>query len=139
LKILQRSDASKVTSVLQLLRSRKEAMDTVDLRQVPIPEADWSVLASSQGPLDPVAEEGRGENEVMQPVTPLETLQPMLQPTQWLMLHETPWLMPLAMPPTMHPMLLTSRETLHQIQDAMQELSLLWSRPIVEREVGATA
>jgi hypothetical protein len=33
-------------SVLQLLRSRKEALDTVDLRQVPIPEADRSVLAS---------------------------------------------------------------------------------------------
>jgi hypothetical protein len=33
-------------SVLQLLRSRKEALDTVDLRQVPIPEVDRSVLAS---------------------------------------------------------------------------------------------
>jgi hypothetical protein len=28
------------------LRSRKEALDTVDLRQVPIPEADRSVLAN---------------------------------------------------------------------------------------------
>jgi hypothetical protein len=36
-------------------------------------------------------------------------------------------------------MLLIFRETLHQIQDAMQELSLLWSRPIVQREVGVTA
>jgi hypothetical protein len=43
------------------------------------------------------------------------------------------------MPPTMQPMLLTSRETLNQIKDAMQELSLLWSRPIVQMEVGATA
>jgi hypothetical protein len=33
-------------SVLQLPRSKKEAADTVDLRQVPIPEADQSVLAS---------------------------------------------------------------------------------------------
>jgi ligand-binding sensor protein len=33
-------------SVLQLLRSRKETLDTVDLRQVPILEADRSVLAS---------------------------------------------------------------------------------------------
>jgi hypothetical protein len=33
-------------SMLQLLRSRKEALDTVDLRQVPIPEAVRSVLAS---------------------------------------------------------------------------------------------
>jgi hypothetical protein len=33
-------------SVLQLLRSRKEVLDTVDLQQVPILEADQSVLAS---------------------------------------------------------------------------------------------
>jgi hypothetical protein len=33
-------------SVLQLPRSRKEAPDTVDLQQVPIPEADRSVLAN---------------------------------------------------------------------------------------------
>jgi carbohydrate-binding DOMON domain-containing protein len=46
LKILQRSDASKPMSMLELLRSKKEALDTVDLRQVPIPEADRSVLAS---------------------------------------------------------------------------------------------
>jgi hypothetical protein len=32
--------------VLQLLRSRIQALDTVDLWQVPIPEADRSVLAS---------------------------------------------------------------------------------------------
>jgi molybdopterin biosynthesis enzyme len=31
---------------LQLLRLRKEVLDTVDLQQVPIPEADHSVLAS---------------------------------------------------------------------------------------------
>jgi hypothetical protein len=37
----------------------------------------------------------------------------------------TPRLIPLAMPPTMQLMLLTSKETLHQIQDVMQELSLL--------------
>jgi hypothetical protein len=36
-------------------------------------------------------------------------------------------------------MLLTSRETLPQIQDAVQGLSLLWSRLIVQREVGITA
>jgi hypothetical protein len=46
LKILQRSDASKPTFVLQLLRLKKEAPDIVDLRQVPIPEADRSILAS---------------------------------------------------------------------------------------------
>jgi hypothetical protein len=35
-------------SVLQLLRSKKEALDTVDLQQVPAPEAkvDRNVLAS---------------------------------------------------------------------------------------------
>jgi hypothetical protein len=32
--------------VLQLLRSRKEVLDTVDLRQVPISEEDRSVLTS---------------------------------------------------------------------------------------------
>jgi hypothetical protein len=31
---------------VELLRSRKEAPDTIDLQQVPIPEADRSVLAS---------------------------------------------------------------------------------------------
>jgi molybdopterin biosynthesis enzyme len=46
LKILQQSGVSKPMSVLQLLRSRKEALDTVDPRQVPIQEADQSVLAS---------------------------------------------------------------------------------------------
>jgi hypothetical protein len=33
-------------SMLQLLRSRKEAPDIVDLQQVPILEADRSVLSS---------------------------------------------------------------------------------------------
>jgi hypothetical protein len=40
--------------------------------------------------------------------------------------------MPLAMLPT-------STGTPLQIQDAMQELSLLQSRPIVQKEVGVTA
>jgi hypothetical protein len=52
-------------SVLQPLRSKKEALDTADPRQVPILEADRSDLDN-----DPVAEEGRGENEVMQPTNP---------------------------------------------------------------------
>jgi hypothetical protein len=43
--------------------------------------------------------------------------------------------MPLVMPPTMQLMLPTSRGTLPQIQDAMQELSLLGSMPIVQKEV----
>jgi hypothetical protein len=46
LKILQQSDTSKPMSVLQLLRLKKEALDTADPRQVPIPEADRSVLDS---------------------------------------------------------------------------------------------
>jgi hypothetical protein len=33
-------------SVLQLLRSKKEALDTVDLWQVIIPEEDRNILAS---------------------------------------------------------------------------------------------
>jgi hypothetical protein len=36
-------------------------------------------------------------------------------------------------------MLLTFRETLPQIRDAMQGLSLLRPKPIVQREVGVTA
>jgi hypothetical protein len=58
-------------SVLQLLRSRKEALDTVDLRQVPRSRSEHPrQRRRSQGPLDPVAEEGRGKNEVMQPANP---------------------------------------------------------------------
>jgi hypothetical protein len=33
-------------SMLQLLRSRREAPNTVDLQQIPIPEVDRSVLAN---------------------------------------------------------------------------------------------
>jgi hypothetical protein len=33
-------------SVLQLLRSKKEVLDTADLRRAPIPEADHSALDS---------------------------------------------------------------------------------------------
>jgi hypothetical protein len=138
LKILQRSGASKPTFVLQLLRSRKEARDTVDLRQVPIPEADRSVLASDVVARVPSTRWLKKEEVKMKScsrVTPLLMLQPMLQQTQRLMLQQTPRLMSLAM----QPMLLTSRETLPQIQDAMQELSLLRSRPIVQKEVGVTA
>jgi hypothetical protein len=46
LKILQQSSASKPRSVLQLLRSKKEALDIEDPRQVPIPEVDRSILDS---------------------------------------------------------------------------------------------
>jgi hypothetical protein len=46
LKILQQSGASKAMSMLQLLRSKKEALDTADPQQVPIPEADRSDLDS---------------------------------------------------------------------------------------------
>jgi hypothetical protein len=44
----------------------------------------------SQDPLDPVAEEGRGENEVLQLANPATTLQLMQQPTQRLMLQQRP-------------------------------------------------
>jgi hypothetical protein len=45
----------------------------------------------------------------------------------------------LATPPTMQPTLLISRGTPLQIQDATQELSLLRSSLIMQKEVGATA
>jgi hypothetical protein len=44
LKILQRSDVSKPTSVSPLLRSKKEVLDTTDPQQVPTLEEDPSVL-----------------------------------------------------------------------------------------------
>jgi hypothetical protein len=61
----------------------------------------------------------------------------MLQSSQRLMLQQTPRLMPLPTPPTMQPTLPTSRGTPPQIQDATQELNLLWSRPIMQKEVSA--
>jgi hypothetical protein len=45
----------------------------------------------------------------------------------------------LAMPLTTQPTLPTSRETLLQTQDKMQELSLLWSSPILQKEANVTA
>jgi hypothetical protein len=104
-------------SVLLLLRSGKEALDIVDLRQVPIPEADPTILASdvvARVSLTWLLKKEEVKKKSCSRVTPRQV-----------MLHQTPRLMPLAMPPTMQPMLLTSRATLHQIQDIMQELSLL--------------
>jgi hypothetical protein len=54
---------------------------------------------------------------------PRQTLRPML----------------LATSSTMHLMLSTSKETLPQTQDTMQELNLLQSRPIGRKEANATA
>jgi hypothetical protein len=125
-------------SVLQLLRPRKEAPDTVDLQQVPIPEADRSVLTSDVVAWVPSTQwltKEEVKTKYCSRLIPMLTLQPMLQPTQRLMLQRTPQLMS----PTMQPMLLTFKETLPQIQDAMQELSLLRSRPVVQREVSVTA
>jgi hypothetical protein len=56
-----------------LLRSKKEVLDTADPRA-----SSYSRSRSEhprqrsrrQGPLDPVAEEGGGENEVVQPANP---------------------------------------------------------------------
>jgi hypothetical protein len=82
-----------------------------------------------------VAEEGRGENEVMQPGNPAANAA-----------ANAP-----ANPSANAPANASAnaannaanaaniQETHHQIQDAMQEFSFLWSRPIVQREVGATA
>jgi hypothetical protein len=66
-----------------------------------------------------VAKEGRGENEVVQPVNPAANaaVQPMLRQ----MLQPTP----LATSPTTQLTLLTSKETLPQTQDTMRELNLL--------------
>jgi hypothetical protein len=45
----------------------------------------------------------------------------------------------LAIPLTMQPMLPTTRETLLQTQDTMQELNLLQTRPIVQKEATVIA
>jgi hypothetical protein len=65
LKILQQYDAFKQTSASPTLKSKKENLDTTDPQQVP------RQRRRSQGPLDPVAEEGQGENEVVQSVNPV--------------------------------------------------------------------
>jgi hypothetical protein len=52
--------------------------------------------------------------------------------------QQMPQLM-LATRPTKQPTLPTSRGTPPQIQDAMQELSLLWSSVIEQKEAGDTA
>jgi hypothetical protein len=66
-----------------------------------------------------VAKEGRGENEVVQPVNPAANaaVQPMLRQT----LQPTP----LATSPTTQLTLPTSNETPPQTQDTTQELNLL--------------
>jgi hypothetical protein len=66
---------------------------------------------------------------------PQQMLQLMLQPT----LQQTPRLMTLATSSIMQPMLSMFKGMPLQTQDTMQELSLLWSRPIVPREASATA
>jgi hypothetical protein len=51
---------------------KKEVLDIVDQQQAPIPGADRNILANDvvAMALELVAEEGRGENEVKQPVNP---------------------------------------------------------------------
>jgi hypothetical protein len=75
----------------------------------------------SQGPLDPVAEEGRGENEVAQPVNAAANApaNPVLTPQQTI--RSTP----LVTSPTTQPMLPTFRQTSLRIQDTTQEPRLL--------------
>jgi hypothetical protein len=46
-KIPHWSDAYKPTSTSQLLRLKKEVLNTADLQQVPTPEVDQSVLTSN--------------------------------------------------------------------------------------------
>jgi hypothetical protein len=62
----------------------------------------------------------------------------MLQPTLRLMLQQTLRPMLLAMLLTTQPTLATSRETPPQTRDTMQELNLLRSRPIAQKEANDT-
>jgi hypothetical protein len=66
-------------------------------------------------------------------------LQPTLQATLWLMLQQTLRPMPLVTSSTTQQMLPMFRKTSLQTQDTTQELSLLWSRPIVQKEASVTA
>jgi hypothetical protein len=58
--------------VQPLLKLKKEALDIADQPQALTPGGDRNIHISnhSNTPLEPVAEEGRGENEVVQPVNP---------------------------------------------------------------------
>jgi hypothetical protein len=93
----------------------------------------------SNGPLEPVAEEGRGEKEVCSRSIPLPTLQLMLQLILRLALR--PMLQPTSLPtqpatsPTTQPMMPTSRGTPLQTQGKMQELNLRQCRLIVQKVV----
>jgi hypothetical protein len=73
----------------------------------------------SQGPLDPMAEEGRGKNKVVQPANLAANAAANAPATLRLMLQQTPRPMLMAMPPTMQPTLPTFRTVPPQIQDAM--------------------
>jgi hypothetical protein len=66
-------------------------------------------------------------------------LQLTLQPTLRVMLQQTLRPIQLVMSPTIQPMLPTSRGMPPHIQGTMQELNLLWSRPIVLKEASVTA
>jgi hypothetical protein len=128
-------------SALQPLRLKKEVPDIADTRQVLIPEADRSILDSdveARVLLTRWLKKGEVKTKGCSRPILLLTLQPTLQPIQRLMLQQMPQLM-LATPPTMQPTLPTSRGTPPQIQDAMQELSLLQSSLIEQKEASDTA
>jgi hypothetical protein len=78
----------------------------------------------SQGPLEPLAEEGRGENEVVQPVNPAANAAANAPANLQPMPRQTPWPTPLAKSPTTQLMLPTFREMPSQTLDKMQELNL---------------
>jgi hypothetical protein len=86
-----------------------------------------------------VSEEGRGENEVVQPVNPAANAAANAPANPAANLQQTLRPKLLAMPLTTQPMLQTTRETLLQTQDTMQELSLLQSTPTVLKESNVIA
>jgi hypothetical protein len=73
----------------------------------------------SQGPLDPVAEEGRGQNEVVQPVNPAANTATNAPANPAANAPSNALANVAAMPLTMQPMLPTSREMPLQTQDIM--------------------
>jgi hypothetical protein len=93
----------------------------------------------SQGPLDLVAEEGRGENKVMQPANPSANAAANAPVNTAANAPANAPVNAVGNVANKQPTLPTSRGTPPQIQDSMQEPSLLRSRPIVRREVSVTA
>jgi hypothetical protein len=110
------------------LKSKKEVLDTADPQQVPTRVLSTRWLKRDEEKMKYCSRS-----------TPLPTQQLMLQPILRLMLQQTLRPLLLAMSVTMQLMLPTYREMQPQTQETMQELSLLQSWLIGQKEADVTA